>query len=272
MVQRGDGVLFSKWYDSNLVSLMGWGISPEYAIVGRKGSTGVKMHVAAPQIAKEYNKYMGGVDQFDHDWMRHHIPFRSHSVWGRWWLPLWHFLIDLSVTHAYYFYAVHQHPNRAQLSLRPTGRYASQDLFILDLCTALLAHKPDRSSHAAAPTSVAEHVARTARTVHVQHFHASTTWEGVSTHQPCLMGATTALSVAARSAHTARPAHQSLFCAWDPLCVTSSTTHGVGRVLTLLSLPAHQAVTTAHTMAATTVQVSCPTCSAPAQHQGWMCC
>jgi hypothetical protein len=172
------GMVFTRWWDNRMVWFMGWGPKPalESATVSRK-SGAHKVDVSAPQIAVDYNEHMGGVDLFDKDWMPYMIPFRSHSQWGRWWLPkIFFWAVDLVCVHCYYFYCMHVFPVSTAQHKRPTGDAHQMPRFLRALSEQLLQCGADRQVHNK-PINYEALVAAAEDTrcsAHQQHYSVST--------------------------------------------------------------------------------------------------
>ena len=59
-----------------------------------------KVEIEQPNIIREYNKSMGGVDRMDQNIAAYMINLRSK----KWWWPLFRFVVDLSVNNAFQLY------------------------------------------------------------------------------------------------------------------------------------------------------------------------
>lgn len=72
----------------------------EGTFVSRKNKEGEKEQVQCPKSIHDYNKYMGGVDHFDHLMACYSISQKSR----RWWLKIFYFLVDASIVNSYILY------------------------------------------------------------------------------------------------------------------------------------------------------------------------
>lgn len=109
-------VAFVVWQDSKEVLLMSNAFHPKVAQthVTRTEKDGSKKNVPCPLVVKEYNKRMGGVDHFDQLKGTYSVGRRSK----RWWLRLFYFLIDTSITNAFLLYKSNKKCTLSHLEFR----------------------------------------------------------------------------------------------------------------------------------------------------------
>ena len=67
-----------------------------------------KVDIEQPNIIREYNKSMGGVDRIDRNIAAYIINLRSK----KWWRPLFRFVIDVSVNDAFQLYRMKEVEDR----------------------------------------------------------------------------------------------------------------------------------------------------------------
>lgn len=91
-----------QWMDSKPVLLTSTFVSadPVEKILRWSKADRAKVEVDCPQIVKEYNRHMGGVDLSDMLISLYRTPFRSH----RWYLPLFAQLLDICTDNAWLMY------------------------------------------------------------------------------------------------------------------------------------------------------------------------
>jgi hypothetical protein len=71
--------------------------------------------VHKPDCIREYNKYMGGVDQMDQLLQYYEYPHWSH----KWYVPLYHRVREVALVNGYILYKkVNPHGNMTQLKFR----------------------------------------------------------------------------------------------------------------------------------------------------------
>lgn len=94
-----ENVAFVVWQDNKEVLLMSNVFHPTVGIttVARTQKDGSKVDIRCPLIIKEYTKRMGGVDRFDRLKSTYTVGRRSK----RWWLRIFYFLLDASITNAF---------------------------------------------------------------------------------------------------------------------------------------------------------------------------
>ena len=151
-LKRGDyrseivspGVQCFAWKDKKVVPFINTVCKPSsLTTVKRKKKDGSIIDVSCPQSVQLYNKYMGGVDMADQ--LRKTYSCRRRS--RKWWLPLFYFLVDISVVNSY---ILHRNtPHLTKLTLKE---------FILDLASELMSNDnirkhPAHSSLEALPSA-----------------------------------------------------------------------------------------------------------------------
>lgn len=72
----------------------------EVTYVKRRNKVGERENIECPNSISEYNKHMGGVDQFDQMMSSYSISWKSR----RWWLKIFYYLIDSAVVNSYVLY------------------------------------------------------------------------------------------------------------------------------------------------------------------------
>lgn len=90
------------WQDTKEVLVMSNAFHPTIGetTVMRTQKDGTKLPLACPAAIKEYTKRMGGVDTFDQIKSTYSVGRRSK----RWWLRIFYFVLDLSITNAFLIY------------------------------------------------------------------------------------------------------------------------------------------------------------------------
>ena len=107
-LKRGDfdfrstpsGIAAYKWMDSKAVHLITNYHGIEINTVQRKEKDGTKVVVTCPQVVKDYNDYMGGVDK--HDMLRQMYGVNRKSK--KWWHRIFFGLFDMAIVNAYVIY------------------------------------------------------------------------------------------------------------------------------------------------------------------------
>lgn len=97
--QSGIGVF--KWKDTKAVHLASNYHGSEMTVVGRRGKDGRKSNVTCPQIVKDCNEFMGGVDHADRLRVTYGVNRRSK----KWWHRLFWGLMDIAFVNSYVIYA-----------------------------------------------------------------------------------------------------------------------------------------------------------------------
>lgn len=82
--------------------------------VERRNKAGEKIKVPCPEAISDYNKYMGGVDHFDHLQSTYSIINKSR----KWWVKIFYFLLDSAIVNAYILYKFESknHRNKKAMS------------------------------------------------------------------------------------------------------------------------------------------------------------
>lgn len=95
---RGN-VAFVVWQDNKDVLVLSTAFHPKVGITTtmRTQKDGTKLPIRCPRAIKQYNNRMGGVDRFDQLRSTYTVGRRSK----RWWLRLFYFLFDTSITNAF---------------------------------------------------------------------------------------------------------------------------------------------------------------------------
>ena len=118
------GVQCLLWKDKKAIPFINTTCEPsEQTTVMRKKKDGSRITVPCPQSVKLYNSYMGGVDVADQ--LRKTYSCRRKSK--KWWLPLFYFLVDVSVVNSYILHR--ETPHASKLTLKE---------FILELSSELM--------------------------------------------------------------------------------------------------------------------------------------
>lgn len=101
-VQCGD-ISISKWKDhgKKSVSVISNMHNPsKITKVLRRNNHGIREDVDCPQMIADYNRYMGGVDNFDQLMANYSIIQKSR----RWWLKLFYYFLDCSIVNSFILY------------------------------------------------------------------------------------------------------------------------------------------------------------------------
>ena len=131
-LKRGDhrsqivspGVQCFMWMDKKVVPFINTICNPSsLTTVKRKKKDGSTVNVSCPLSVQLYNKYMGGVDMADQ--LRKAYSCRRRS--RKWWLPLFYFMVDISVVNSYILHR--DTPHASKLTIKE---------FILELATELM--------------------------------------------------------------------------------------------------------------------------------------
>ncbi|CAH0714336.1 unnamed protein product, partial [Brenthis ino] len=99
-------IVVVKWYDNKCVTAASTFVDahPIQNVVRYKKAQGRKMPVTCPNLIKEYNTDMGGVDLADMLIALYRTPFRGH----RWYLPIFSQMLDICVNNAWLLYRRHR--------------------------------------------------------------------------------------------------------------------------------------------------------------------
>ena len=111
-----DHTSYVQWMDSKAVNLLSTAFDPETQCnIQRKQPDGTVVDLTAPEVVLEYTRRMGGVDRLDEKRGRYSVSRRSR----RWWLRIFHFLLDCSITNANILYnSVHPEDSMTMLNFR----------------------------------------------------------------------------------------------------------------------------------------------------------
>ena len=131
-LKRGDhrsqivspGVQCFVWMDKKVVPFINTICNPSsLTTVKRKKKDGSTVNMSCPLSVQLYNKYMGAVDMADQ--LRKAYSCRRRS--RKWWLPLFYFMVDISVVNSYILHR--DTPHASKLTIKE---------FILELATELM--------------------------------------------------------------------------------------------------------------------------------------
>ena len=89
-----------KWKDSKNVFFISNYHGTDETFVGRKDKNGRKQVVSCPDVVKDYNAHMGGVDK--HDQLRQYYNVERKSI--KWWHRIAFGLLDMAVVNAFLMY------------------------------------------------------------------------------------------------------------------------------------------------------------------------
>ena len=127
------GVQCLVWRDRKTIPFINTTCEPsKQTIVMRKKKDGSRIIVSCPQSVQLYNSYMGGVDVADQ--LRKAYSKRKSK---KWWLPVFYFLVDVSVVNSYILH--HETPHTPKPILKE---------FILELSTELMSSHCSRKCSA----------------------------------------------------------------------------------------------------------------------------
>lgn len=100
--KSSEDVIAIKWHDNKCVTLLSnaVGVEPEGAVKRYDKHHKSKIDIPCPSIVLAYNKHMGGIDLSDMLVSLYKTPMKSH----RWYLPLFGYMLDLSVTNGWLLY------------------------------------------------------------------------------------------------------------------------------------------------------------------------
>ena len=128
------GVQCLAWKDKKAIPIINTICKPSSTTtVNQKMKDGTRITVACPEAVQKYNTYMGGVDIADQ--MRKSYSCKRRSQ--KWWLPLFYFLVDISVVNSHII--CHETPHSAKRTLKE---------FILELADELMASHCSRKRSA----------------------------------------------------------------------------------------------------------------------------
>ncbi|XP_050410991.1 piggyBac transposable element-derived protein 4-like [Patella vulgata] len=100
-IMQASNLTAGMWKDKRIVNFMSTADSPLSTVeVQRKQKDGTVKTVKCPVTIKEYNSNMAGVDRSDQ--LRMEYP--TYRMSKKWWLYLFYFLFDLSISNAFVLY------------------------------------------------------------------------------------------------------------------------------------------------------------------------
>lgn len=99
--------------------------------VQRTNKEGKKEEVTCPYPVHDYNKYMGGVDNFDQ--LREYYSISKKSC--RWWMKLFYFFIDSCIVNAYIIYNENKRKRNEKPVPQITFRSILANQLIADFCS-----------------------------------------------------------------------------------------------------------------------------------------
>lgn len=94
------GISFFKWNDNKVVSFISNYHGTEETDVERTQKDGSRKRVICPQVVKDYNKFMGGVDLAD----RYRVLYGTNRRSKMWWHRIFFALLDITFVNAYIIY------------------------------------------------------------------------------------------------------------------------------------------------------------------------
>lgn len=100
---QANGITFVKWMDNKAVFLLSNFLSetPYHTVKRRKKGSKEKEAVRSPDVVKEYNSHMGGVDLMDQKKVTYQFDHRSKS---KYYLRIVYDFIDIAINNAYVVY------------------------------------------------------------------------------------------------------------------------------------------------------------------------
>lgn len=115
-----------KWMDNKPVHFLTNCFSPrDTTTVKRKNKDGSLVEISCPNLVKQYNKYMGGVDKFDQFLERYAIGRRS----TKWWHRIMYYLVDMTIINSYV---------QMNINKRSQNKYGDQLSFRINLARQLI--------------------------------------------------------------------------------------------------------------------------------------
>ncbi|XP_069995878.1 piggyBac transposable element-derived protein 2-like [Penaeus vannamei] len=153
-LKRGDfdfrstpsGITAYKWTDSKAVHLISNYHGIEISTVRRKEKDGTKVVVTCPQVVKDYNDYMGGVDK--HDMLRQ--LYGVNRKGKKWWHRIFFGLFDMAIVNPYVIY---KETNAESAPLLNFRRELAQGLLTLGKSNASLVASKRRKVAYSVPAS-----------------------------------------------------------------------------------------------------------------------
>uniref|UniRef100_A0A3P9JJR6 PiggyBac transposable element-derived protein domain-containing protein n=1 Tax=Oryzias latipes TaxID=8090 RepID=A0A3P9JJR6_ORYLA len=150
MVPRGcdyvtsdDGILAVRWKDNKTVTLLStdMGVGPMSTVIRYCSETKKREPVSYPAVIRSYNANMGGIDKSD---MLVHL-YRTPMKSKRWYLRLFAYIIDVSLTNAWVVY------KRDCKALAPPSSRRSSSSFVESLTSSTDVPKPVRGHRSRTP-------------------------------------------------------------------------------------------------------------------------
>lgn len=165
-LKRGDhcsqivspGVQCFVWMDKKVAPFINTICNPSSLTTVKRKKDGSTANVSCPLFVQLYNKYMGGVDMSDQ--LRKAYRRRSR----KWWLPLFYFMVDISVVNSYILHCDTPHASKLTIKefiqelatelmscnsirKRPTGALPQPSLDALPSARFCERHCPSRSEN-----------------------------------------------------------------------------------------------------------------------------
>ena len=100
------------WIDNKVVNFISTADTTDIASVERRVKN-EKVEVPAPEVVKNYNKYMGGVDK--HDKLRSTFALGKHHKFKKYYVKLMLFLMDIAMTNSWIYYKL-ENPDKCKKS------------------------------------------------------------------------------------------------------------------------------------------------------------
>ena len=142
-VDNNSGLIVVKWADNKIVELTSnyVGIEPVDAVDRWSKKDGSRVDVPCPQIVKQYNKAMGGVDLADMLIALYRIPARTK----RWYLKIFWHMVDIAKVNAWILYK-RQYQQLKEVQPNSPGKFLKLIDFSSEIASALIgANKPTPS-------------------------------------------------------------------------------------------------------------------------------
>ena len=97
-----------RWNDNSVVTLASncQGVNPIGAAQRWSLAEKKRVDIVQPNIVRQYNLFMGGVDRMDQNIAAYRISFRSR----KWWWPLFAYLLDVAMQNAWLLYRLSAAP------------------------------------------------------------------------------------------------------------------------------------------------------------------
>lgn len=142
-----NGVGVFKWKDTKGVLLASNYHGSETTSVKRRAKDGSKLDVACPEVVKDYNSYMGGVDHADRLRMAYGVSRRSK----KWWQRLFWGMLDIAFVNSYIVHAAVMEEKMTLLEFRKSVAQGLMTNKVLPSTKKNLLGK--RSSQSCSPTT-----------------------------------------------------------------------------------------------------------------------